>query len=224
MTICSWNCNGKFREKYEEILEIDADIYVIQECENPKKYLNSKYAEHFSNYLWIGNNDSKGLGVFAKNHISLSLNNNYQSFCLRHFLPVRVNNQFDILAVWACRPYIEEYYIYQSINKANYEADTIIIGDFNSNAIWDKKNGTRTHTAVVQELSEINLVSAYHLVSGEKHGYETQSTFFLYRHTDKGYHIDYAFANPIKIKSFEIISNKNWLNYSDHMPIVLETY
>ena len=31
--IVSWNCNGKFREKFEEIVEEDADIYVIQECE-----------------------------------------------------------------------------------------------------------------------------------------------------------------------------------------------
>ena len=35
MKIISWNCNGKFREKFSAILEEDADIYVIQECENP---------------------------------------------------------------------------------------------------------------------------------------------------------------------------------------------
>ena len=27
--IVSWNCNGKFREKFKEIIEEDADIYVI---------------------------------------------------------------------------------------------------------------------------------------------------------------------------------------------------
>ena len=37
MKIISWNCNGKFREKFKDIIEEDADIYVIQECEDPVK-------------------------------------------------------------------------------------------------------------------------------------------------------------------------------------------
>lgn len=38
MKIISWNCRGKFREKYAVLEKMDADIYVIQECENPEKY------------------------------------------------------------------------------------------------------------------------------------------------------------------------------------------
>lgn len=39
MKIISWNCNGKFREKFRDILELDADIYVIKNAKTPQKVL-----------------------------------------------------------------------------------------------------------------------------------------------------------------------------------------
>lgn len=36
MKIVSWNANCKFREKYEEVAKLGADIYVVQVCENPE--------------------------------------------------------------------------------------------------------------------------------------------------------------------------------------------
>lgn len=71
----------------------------------------------------------------------------------------------------------------------NYDKNTLIIGDFNSNARWDKARQRRSHSTVVKELQEIGLVSAYHYVSGETHGEETQFTFFMYKQPDKKYHI-----------------------------------
>ena len=112
MKIVSWNCGGKFREKFQDIIVVDADIYVIQECENPAECKSIAYIEFAHNYLWIGENKNKGLGVFAKNDIQLR-ENNWQKYCLRNFLSVRVNDLFNLVAVWACKPYIEEYYIYQ---------------------------------------------------------------------------------------------------------------
>ena len=65
MKIVSWNCGGKFREKFQDIIAVDADIYVIQECENPAECKSIAYREFAHNYLWIGENKNKGLGVFA---------------------------------------------------------------------------------------------------------------------------------------------------------------
>ena len=57
---------------------LDADIYVICECENPRdpkpKYKNyKKTVENFAgdNYYWIGDYHYKGLGIFAKENIKL---------------------------------------------------------------------------------------------------------------------------------------------------------
>lgn len=221
MIIVSWNCNGKFREKFKKIKELDADIYVIQECENPQCYAGTAYSGFAKNYIWNGENKNKGLGIFAKESISIQ-RNGWDAYCLRNFLSVKVNHDFDLLGVWACKPYIEEYYIYQCIHMQKYNDQTIIIGDFNSNKIWDKTHSARNHTNVVKELERKNLISAYHYVYHEKQGEEKQPTFYLYRHLDKGYHTDHCFIKKERIKNYQVLHSQSWLNYSDHLPISLE--
>ncbi len=222
MRIVSWNCAGKFREKFQSILPLNADIYVIQECENPAESICESYREFAQNYLWIGETKNKGLGVFARKEMSIK-ENSWSKYCLRNFLSVRINDCFDLVAVWACKPYIEEYYIYQNINLPNYNKNTIIIGDFNSNVIWDKKHDSRTHGSIVRQLEDIGLYSVYHFLTGESQGNEKTPTFYLYRHTDKGYHIDHCFAAKNIIQSYRILQDSDWLKKSDHLPIIFET-
>ena len=75
---------------------------------------------------------------------------------------------------------------------------------------------------MVNELKNKGLVSAYHYVYKEKQGCETEKTFYLYRHKDKGYHIDYCFIDKERLKKFEILNDARWLEISDHLPIVIE--
>lgn len=220
MKIVSWNCNGNFRKKHEVIKNLDADIYVIQECENPDKY-EDQFANFHQNYIWFGERDNKGLAIFAKENIKMT-KNEWPRYCLRHFLCVNINNKVDLLGVWASPPYIEEYYIYQTINYNRYHENLIIIGDFNSNAIWDKKHGKRNHGTVVQELNQKNLISAYHYMNQEKQGEETQKTFFMYRNAEKAYHIDHCFVNKMLIQKYRVHNKEEWLAYSDHTPIELD--
>lgn len=183
MKILSWNCHGKFREKYHTIQSLNADIYVIQECENPQKY-KDMFDRFSPSYFWCGENDNRGLGVFGANGIDLK-ENQWETYCLRNFLSLKVNNSFDLLGVWACSPYIEEYCIYQAINFNHYNSDMVIIGDFNSNAKWDKKHSKRNHTEIVKKLEEKNLVSAYHYLSKEQQGLESKNTFYLHYNKEK---------------------------------------
>lgn len=222
MKIVSWNCNGKFREKYKEIDKLKADIYVIQECEDPKQANSLEYLKFSANHIWIGSNKNKGLGIFAKENIKL-MENDWSSYCLKYFLSVNVNDKFDLIGVWACKHHIEEYYIYQNINIKNFNQNTIIIGDFNSNASWDKKHHERNHSNVVKELDEIGLVSVYHYVFNEEQGKETKKTFYLYKHLNRPYHIDHCFMNKSNIKKYDVLDNTEWLKFSDHTPICLET-
>ena len=45
MKFVSWNVYGNFREKFTEIIKEDADIYIIQECEDPAKAKSDEYKE-----------------------------------------------------------------------------------------------------------------------------------------------------------------------------------
>ncbi len=220
MKIISWNCGGKFREKLKYIKKYKADIYVIQECENPSQCQDATYRAFAENYSWIGENKNKGLGIFARKNIVMR-RNTWEAYCLRFFMSVNINNKFDLLGVWACRPYIEEYYIYQEINFSHFNNHTVIIGDFNSNAKWDKKCGNRCHSAVVSKLRDINLVSAYHYMFHEQQGAESQPTFYLYRHLDKGYHTDHCFADKNTIKDYQILFEEKCLQLSDHIPLCI---
>lgn len=233
MRIITWNCNGAFRKKFEQLSFLDADIYVIQECEKPSESNDLHYKEWCKNYIWIGENKNKGLGIFAKPEIilqNLPWSNKYHDHSVKYFLPCRVNNDFDLVGVWTHQNnspnfgYIGQLWKYLQINKTNMNR-TIIIGDFNSNSIWDQWDIWWNHSDVVKELKEIGIESFYHKMSNEDQGKETIPTLYLQRKFMRPYHIDYIFGPSNfqeKIKMFEIGKFDDWISLSDHMPIICE--
>jgi endonuclease/exonuclease/phosphatase family metal-dependent hydrolase len=228
MKIVTWNCNGGFRNKFQEIATLEADIYVIQECENPE-HSKGGYGKWAENYLWVGENKHKGLGVFASSSVKIE-QLDWEGNGLQLFLPVRVNSQFNLVGVWtkyANSPtscYIGLLWKYLGLHKEKMVAShTVLCGDFNSNKIWDVNKDRRwNHSAVVRELSAINMVSLYHAVTGEEQGAESVPTFCLQRNLQKPYHIDYAFSSKdiftMQSNTVSVGSHTEWLKLSDHLP------
>ena len=131
MKIVSWNCNGAFRKKYKKILELDADIYVIQECE-PLNEIKGELKKLISDGIWEKGANRKGVLVFAKPDVKLE-KMEWDSFGMRVFIPIMINDSFPLIAVWTTKPaYIEEFYIWQLVNSGRINEDVVIIGDFNS--------------------------------------------------------------------------------------------
>ena len=233
MKIITWNCNGAFRKKFEHITDFNADIYIIQECENPAESIDKKYQEWSENYIWIGDNKNKGLGIFATNHIKLKkLNwtNSYKDHIVKHFLPCSINEKFELVGVWTHKNnspnfgYIGQLWKYLQVNKEKF-TNVIIAGDFNSNKIWDQWDRWWNHSDVVKELKEIGIESLYHKFSNEDQGKETKPTFHLQKNKNKPYHIDYCFASKNiynKFQKIEIGSYENWIKYSDHLPMIFD--
>lgn len=233
MKILTWNCNGAFRKKFESIIDFNADIIIIQECENPIESKDKKYQEWAENYIWIGDSKNKGLAVFAKPEIKLEKldwTNQFSDHTVKHFLPCKINEDFNLLAIWTHRNnspnfgYIGQLWKYIQINKDKLN-ESIIAGDFNSNTIWDQWDRWWNHSDVVNELNELGIESFYHRFTGEFQGKETKPTLYFQRNLNKPYHIDYIFGakkftdKTIKI---EIGEFDKWIVKSDHMPIICE--
>ena len=236
MKIISWNCNMAFRRKAEMILKYNPDILIVPECESNERLNFSMFSNSPNNILWFGKNQNKGLGIFSYSDYEIKLQEWYNPN-FKTIVPLAVKNkleEFILFAIWAYNPEDEKYkYIGQVWKAINYYKEYLdfekvfLIGDFNSNTIWDKPRRVGNHSSVVQFLEERNIYSLYHQYYKEKQGQENQPTLFMYRHKDKSYHIDYCFASKYfmnKIKCMTIGQHCDWNKMSDHMPIIAEFF
>jgi exonuclease III len=230
MVIVSWNCNGALRTKLHALETLAADVVVIQECEDPAAARSGAYRAWASNYLWVGGNKNRGLGVFAKPGVKLTAVD-LDPELLQTFLPCRINDRILLLAVWTRHSdsrtfrYIGQLWKYLQLHREALRGDsTIVLGDFNSNACWDKRHPTCNHTYVVETLSSIGLESLYHRTRGEAQASEEVPTFYLHRKLDRDYHIDYAFIPErwLEASSLDIGRPSDWLTHSDHMPLRIQ--
>jgi len=227
LKIFTWNCNGAFRNKYQFLEEMQADVLVIQECEDPSRS-TLKYQEWAGEYLWKGENKNKGIGVFSRNGSELEALN-WIDDGLQLFLPCRIDNQFNLLGVWTKQAnspnfrYIGQLWKYLQLHRSRLAEDKLVLcGDLNSNRQWDEWDRWWNHSDVVRELEEIDIYSLYHRVTGEEQGKESSPTLFMHRRLERPYHIDYAFlsASLINQNSIEIGKPDKWLACSDHMPVM----
>jgi exonuclease III len=228
--ILTWNCNGAFRNKFKLLDKFGADILIVQECENPEFSKSNDYKSWAGNYFWIGENNHKGLAIFSKGPQIQKLE--WEDKGLKLFLPVRVSDKFNLLGVWTKANlekhsrYIGQFWLYLQFNEIKISSNPIVIGgDFNSNKIWDYKPRNATHSDVIMGLEKLEILSLYHLFNNEKQGEETQPTFYLQKNTLKPFHIDYIFASKnliSKLDAYEVHKHSEWLDFSDHMPIVCE--
>ena len=233
MKIITWNCNMAFRRKANLLLAHKPDIVIIPECEHPTKLKFDSGIPEPNDIFWFGNNQNKGLGVFSYSNYKFELNNIHNPR-FRIILPLTVKNKrshFTLFAVWANNPGDRGFqYVGQVWKAINFYSDllnderTILVGDFNSNTIWDKPKREGNHSTVVKFLEERNIHSVYHTFHNQEQGKEKHNTLFMYRHKDKPYHIDYCFASAglvEKLQTVKIGTHRKWAKHSDHTPLMV---
>lgn len=230
MRLATWNCNGALRRKLEYADSLEADVLVIQECEDPSQS-TSAYREWAGNHAWVGYGKNKGIGIFPRRGQSIK-HLDWPSGGYELFLPARVDDCLDIVGVWTQNAspsntaYIGQFWHYLHTHGQKLGPQTVIAGDLNSNAIWDKPRRTWNHTTCVSALDAMGFRSLYHLATGERQGGETQPTFFLHRSNLKPYHIDYVFAHEEMLQptppTVRVGTPAEWINASDHMPLIVD--
>jgi len=233
LRIISWNCNMAFRKKYEKITSLKPDLLVLQECENADKLKSHLNSIRYNDILWYGKNPHKGVAIISFNEVRIKLRKKHNTN-FEFIVPVEMKvdtRKINLYCIWAMphkkrlKSYVGQ--IWGAIN--HYENalnnESLLIGDFNSNTIWDKERRIGNHSDVVNFLNKKNIFSIYHQKKRLKHGKEKHPTLFLLKKMARPYHIDYCFASKslyskktrIKIGKYE-----DWIKLSDHMPIIID--
>ncbi|HOY40126.1 MAG TPA: hypothetical protein PLK75_12585 [Bacteroidales bacterium] len=232
MRIISWNCQGAFRNKTEPALQCKPDILVIQECENAEKIVFKDI--HPTDFFWYSDDGKKGLGLFSFSDYRFRLMDEFDPR-FRYILPIEVlgtNFNFTLMAIWAMNNkenrrarYIGQVWLAIQHYEKLLEGNVILMGDFNSNKIWDYKSRVGDHSDVVNKLEALNISSLYHLYYNQQQGEEKHQTLYMNRNIERSYHVDYCFASSYfkaKLKSLQIGDFNEWLKYSDHCPLIVD--
>ena len=233
MRIISWNCNMAFRNKYELIFDLNPDIIFLQECEHKEILEKEINPNLYHQILWYGDNKHKGVAIINRTDFNISKKKNHNPN-FKYIIPYTIHTdpETNLYLVWAMqhpgsstKSYIGQ--VWQAINNYELKAaqTNLLIGDFNSNKLWDKSRQIGNHSAVVEYLKEKKIVSLYHVQNHLEHGNEPDPTLYMYRHIDKPYHMDYCFlSESLRTDSTRIKIGKaeKWLPFSDHMPLIID--
>lgn len=229
MRLITWNCNQAFRRKQHQLLDLNPDIAVVPECENPA---GKGDWSAFTDWRWAGDDPNQGLAVFTRNDIAIADTTEIAE--ADHFLHVETDS-VDVLAVWAMNDeknprqrYIGQVYTALQNHLELIDGNTVVAGDFNWNTIWDESPnsplcGDFADTRGV--LNENGLCSAYHKARGDEFGEEAESTFYMHKKEERPYHIDYAFLPEQRVDaetSVTVGTFADWIDASDHMPLLIE--
>ena len=233
MKIITWNCNMAFRNKADIILKYKPDILIVPECEHPDKLLFNNEIPKATDVKWFGRNQNKGLAIFSYCNFRFEVLDIYNDN-FKIIIPIIVSGgkfDFNLFAIWANNPKDPNgQYVTQIWKAINYYDETItnrhsiLIGDFNSNTIWDRPRREGNHSTLVQRLATKGIYSVYHQHFSQTQGKEQHPTLYMYRHKDKPYHIDYCFASRDMLKYLylvEVGDYESWIKYSDHVPVMV---
>jgi len=98
----------------------------------------------------------------------------------------------------------------------------VVAGDFNNHVQWDKPDKPGNHINTVDQLGNLELVSAYHHARSVLPGGETEHTLLWGK---LKFHIDYCFIPKdwqSRLESVNVGPEADWKGISDHLPLIID--
>jgi endonuclease/exonuclease/phosphatase family metal-dependent hydrolase len=181
--------------------------------------------------FWVGEQDSKGLGVVAGKEWQLVPRaDNMADLKTVMAFDVHGPLHFTLIAVWthsasSYKGYAQELHAIAAHPEWFMGGPVVLAGDLNSNSRWDAECKPNDHSSFVELLRAVGLESSYHFLKNEKQGAETRYTHYHHWKENKGFHIDYVFV-PVawlkQISGVEIGTYAQWGRASDHCPVTVD--
>jgi hypothetical protein len=235
LRIVTWNCNMALHDKVAPLMALSPDLAVISTCAHPDIIHQKARKFPFTDAVWIGRTETKGLGVFTFNGHSVAVSSLYDP-AYELFLPVAIAGRhcFNLLAVWACNqrtpdagpkngaPVRAAIRFYRSFMR---ETPTIVAGDFNHNVICNKPGRENNLALITADMQRAGMVSARHDTTNRLLDREPSPTLMGCKNKEQLYPGDSIFVPEglqANVHSVTVGKPEDWIEWSDHMPVVVE--
>lgn len=232
MRLITWNCRvGAFRRKSAQVAALAPDVLVVPECEDVRRLPLLDGATQPSARHWCESMITpRGVGVFSYTGATITpapLIGEPLDF----FVPFEVTateRSFRLAAVWTAvtKSKATSYrQVHEGLDR--YEAwiaarDTVILGDFNLNASYEKG---KPWADMMGRMKRLRLVSAYHAFFREEFGEETRPTHFYKGKESSPWHLDYCFIPEgwvPHLRNVTVGTYGDWSTLSDHVPVTVD--
>jgi len=225
MRLVTWNCcKGRYEKKAPRALALAPDVMAVQECARPR--------EDAGACAWTGENPNQGMAVVTSAAFTATPLPPLPDVP-HHHLPYQVRGPADFLliSVWAMKnpahPYVRGVFrAMQMYADAITAQPTVVMGDFNSNAIWDHQHRrSSSHSDLVALMADLGLVSAYHVHHAEPQGGESRPTYYHTWNRAIGFHLDYCFIPrqwAPHLADVQVGGYDEWADASDHRPLIVD--
>ena len=237
MRLISWNCATGFAAKRGAVAAVGPDVLIVPECSQADAVAEVNVRGATFQH-WQGSNVRKGLAVFAYGASQVTVAPVLDE-TIEYVVPFIVTSplRLHVLAVWTHRGayrthstetcgYVGQLHRALSAYRGFLtEWPSLVIGDFNSNVIWDDDHQGHSHSDLVARFDELGMGSVYHSGAEGPHGSESVPTHYFRRDMTRPFHIDYCYASRALVArgtSLEIGSPARWLALSDHMPLIVD--